>query len=154
MARLIDALMVLNMIDRLEAVVSSFLNADWKGASDSGGPPALLSELGRTVSGANRWQIHIPRRDNWSGAEAEKLLRHYGIRIWGRWFTHTTLCFFVKERQANWAEYLLLRRGISIVSPLYNPANAVYAQKYAPGDRPPAWADKDRDALDRLADLL
>lgn len=153
MNNFVDFLASFDWIDRIEGFVSSFINADWRRATRSG-PLGVLSELGRTATGDNRWQIHIPRQGDWSGAEAERLLRHYSVKIWGRSFTSDTVCFFVKERQANWAEYLLLRRGIPIVSPLYNPANAIYAQKHAPGNRPPAWADKDRNALDRLGDLL
>jgi hypothetical protein len=154
MSRFLDGLAMLDWIDRIEGLVSSFINADWHGAGRRAGLPGLLAEAGRTLTGSNRWRFETPREAEWAGAEVERLLRHYGIRVWGRGFTDTTVYFYVKERQANWAEYLLLRRGIPLVGPLYNPANAAYARQYAPGNRPPAWADRDRGLLDRLDDWL
>jgi hypothetical protein len=64
---------------------------------------------------------------------------------------------YVKERQANWAEYLLRRRGIAVESPVLNPKNLGYAQMHAPDDQPPAWADREPkrgSLLDSILDIF
>jgi hypothetical protein len=157
MSNVTDAIASLNVIDRLEGIISSFLNADWKGASRDAGLAGILDELARTLTASNRWRIVVPRACEWSGAEIERYLAHYGIAIWGRGFAGDDIYFSVKERQANWAEYLLLRRGIPISGPLFNPQNAVYGQQHAPGDAPPAWADhkrQQRNWADRFLDFF
>ena len=157
MPSILDAIASLNWIDRVEGLLSSFLNADWKGAVNRTGPAGIIGEVGRTVVGQNRWQIYVPRSSSWSGAEIERFLRHYGIKIWGRGFAGSSIYFSVKERQANWAEYLLLRRGIPIDGPLFNPQNAIYGAQHTPGDRPSAWADHEqrpRKGLDGFLDIF
>jgi hypothetical protein len=155
-----DFIALFDVIDRVEGVVSSFIHADWKGAS-SKGPAGITSELGRTLTGANRWRIWVDRRAGWSGVEIERFLRKYGVVIWDRGFVGDSYFFCVKERQANWAEYLLLRRGIPITGSIYNQDNQLYGGQHAPGDAPPAWADGarprpelPRSFVDRLSDWL
>lgn len=153
---IVDLLDAFNWMDRIEGAVSSLLHADWKGASKQGvgGIPA---EFLRTVTGANAWTFYIPRDSGWCGSQAEALLRHYGVRLWGRRVTSQHSILSVEERQANWAEYLLLRRGVPLDGRLFNQENQRYAIKYAPGDQPPAWADRGREPrtiVDRLEDLL
>ena len=146
-----------NWIDRIEGLVSSVFHADWKAVAK--GPPILgiALELGQAVSGAGAWTFHIPRDGGWTGADVERLLKHYAIPSWGRRVTGKHFILSVPLRQANWAEYLILRRGMSLDEALFNPDNIRYAQKYAPGDQPPAWMDRDRgsrNVLDRLSELL
>ena len=116
----------------------------------------MVSEIGRTLVGANTWSFSIPKDAGWSGSSIEQFLNHYGIKVWGRRVTSQHFHFTVKERQANWAEYLLLRRGIPVSRNPFNPQNAVYGQQHAPGDQPPAWADREdsRGILDKLSDLF
>ncbi len=152
-----DFLDAFNWIDRIQGFAASLVHADWKKAA--AGPPVvgLASELVQGVTGVTSWTFHIPRDSGWTGGDVESLLRHYAIIIWGRRMTGKHYILSVKTRQANWAEYLILRRGIPLDGSLFNPANAQYAMKYAPGDQPPAWADRDRTRrgfFDRLSDLL
>jgi hypothetical protein len=157
MGSIFDAIAYLDWIDRVEGLISSFLNADWKGSSRRAGLAGVIAELGRTISGGNRWRIYVPRDCSWSGAEIERFLESYGVNIWDRGFLGKDIYFSVKERQADWAEYLLLRRGIPLSGQLFNPQNAIYAQQYAPGDQPPAWGDRrerSRGWLDRFFDLF
>lgn len=154
---LADILDLFNVVDRLEGFLSGLANADWQGARKASGAAGVVGELGNSLVGGNSWSFHVPREGNWSGASIESFLRHYGITIWGRRITSKHIIFSVKARQARWAEYLLLRRGIGLDGRLYDGDNAVYAQKYAPGDQPPAWADRDTQTdggLDRLLDFL
>ncbi len=127
-----DILDLFNWVDRLEGLLSSFINSDWHGIGDSQTPVDLFGS----------WTFHIRRDVAWTGGEVERFLRHYGIVAWGRRLTGDHYILSVKPRQAEWAEYLLLRRGIAIDAPYFNPQNATYAQRFAPGDRPPAWGDR------------
>lgn len=159
MGTITDLIASLDWIDRVEGVVSTFVNADWNGAYERAGVPGLLSEFGASVTGQNRWTIEVPRDCGWSGIEIERLLRRHGVKIWGRGFTPKTLRFYVKRRQANWAEYLLFRRGIPVVSRLFNPANVEYGERHAPGSEPPTSGRRRQpqskgDLIDRLLSWL
>ena len=152
-----DFLDAFNWIDRIEGFASSIVHADWRKAS--AGPPVLgfAAEFVRSAAGAASWTFRIPRDSGWAGGDVERLLNHYAIPIWGRRVTGQHFILSVPSRQANWAEYLILRRGMTLDGRLFNPDNARYAKKYAPGDQPPAWADRGReprDVVDRLSDLL
>lgn len=152
-----DLLDALNWMDRVEGLISSFVFADWKNAARSHGVAGILNEAARTAARVNVWTFRIDRNGAWTGGDAERLLKHYGVRLWGRRVTSKHFILSVEERQANWAEYLLLRRGMTLDGPLFNPENQRYAQKYAPGDQPPAWADRGREPrtiVDRLGDYL
>lgn len=152
-----------NWISRVEGAVSSVLHFDRRKAAEGPVGVGFVTELARSASGAGSWTFHIVRDAGWTGGDAERLLNHYAIPIWGRRLTGRHFILSVPRRQANWAEYLLLRRGMSLEGDLFNPDNQRYAQKYAPGDQPPAWADRgretpdaqrSRDVIDRLGDLL
>ena len=150
----LDIIAYLNWIDRVEGVISSFLNADWRGATQRHGAAGLVGEFGRTIAGSNRWRIYVPRNCDWSGGEIEQFLTHYGVKVWGRGFAGEDIYFSVKERQANWAEYLLRRRGIPVSNRLFNAKNDLYAEQHAPGDQPPAWADGPQAHNDAKPDVI
>lgn len=101
-----------------------------------------LDELWGTARYGPLHRFLIPRDSGWSGYLVESFLRRYGIPIWGRGFAQDSLYFSVKRRQANWAEYLLKRRGIPVSSAPYNPKNDEYALRHAPGDEPPGWRSR------------
>ena len=69
---------------------------------------------GNILYGPHR-RFYVPRECGWSGHDIELLLHRHGVRIWGRGFTPTDICFNVKTRQAKWAEYLLERKGVTIL---------------------------------------
>ncbi len=155
--KLDDFLDAFNLIDRIEGMISSVIHADWRNAAQREGPLGIATELGRTAFGANSWTFRVPLDSEWSGGEIERFLKHYHIIVWGRRITGSHAIFSVKGRQAVWAEYLLLRRGIPLAGPLCDPNNLRYAQQHAPGDQPPAWADRKpahRSAADKLLDWL
>lgn len=157
MPGLLDILDAVNLLARLEALAGHLLFADWRGSAARGGPVATAAELGRALTGANAWEIRVRRDSQWSGRDVADFLRHYGVQTWAGRTTTDHFIMYVKKRQANWAEYLLRRRGIPLESESFNPANLVYAQKYAPGDQPPAWADQGRGRhglVEKLLDWL
>lgn len=141
---LMDLLDAFNWFDRLEGVFSRIVHADYQKAGRKSGAGGVAVELGRAIVGDNAWTFRVSRDCDWSGADIERFLGKYGIVIWGRRITSDQLIFSVKERQANWAEYLLMRRGIPLAGRTFNQANVGYGQEYAPGDAPPAWADRPR----------
>lgn len=99
-----------------------------------------LDELFGDIRYGEHHRFFIPCSCGWTGWEIEQLLRRHGVVIWGRGFTlDDDLYFNVRRRQANWAEYLLRRRGIPVVSQLFNPKNDEYAERHAPGSEPPMW---------------
>lgn len=144
MANILDILDLFNLIDRVEGLVARFVHADWSGAASRSGASGVLSELGRSALGANSWTFHVPIDCGWTGAGIERFLAKYGVVIWGRRVTSGHLHFSVKHRQANWAEYLLLRQGIPLAGRTFNDRNPGYGEAHAPGDAPPAWADRPR----------
>ncbi len=62
--------------------------------------------------------------------------------IFGR--THDACCmyFHVKQRQARWAEYLLVQGGVQLESATFDSRNAAYPARHAPGWMPPAWSER------------
>ena len=144
MTFLLDFLDMFNLIDRLEGLTSRFLNADWDGAARRSGGQGLVTEFGRSAIGANSWTFRVHNDREWCGDDIERYLRRYGVVIWGRRVTGRHLIFNVKERQANWAEYLMMRRGIALDGRTFNDLNQEYGRAHAPGDSPPAWADQPR----------
>jgi hypothetical protein len=152
-----DFLDAFNLIDRIEGFISSIAHFDKKRAA--AGPPlvGVAAELARSTFGAGSWSFRERRDCGFTGGDAERLLNHYAIPTWGRRVTGDHYILSVPVRQANWAEYLILRRGMVLDGRLFNPDNQRYARKYAPGDQPPAWADRERvrrSAIRRLGDLL
>ncbi len=132
----LDALAYLNLIDPIEGWISTFRYADWKGARDRAGIAGVLTELLASVAATNCFTIWVKRDAGWSGSEIEQLLARHGVRVWGRGFADDQICFRVKKRQARWAEYLLLRRGVAVTSN-FDARNWHYAQRHAPGSEPP-----------------
>jgi len=126
---LVGMLAYLDLIDRVEGVVSTFLNADWRGAYKRRGVFGLGAELVACVSSHNSPMIFMRRNQGWSGIAAEHLLARNGINIWDRGLAGDQLYFCVKRRQVNWAEYVLLRAGVPITNRHGDPRNAEWARR-------------------------
>lgn len=153
----LDIVDAVNLLSRIEALIGRIAFADWKGASEHHGAIGVFGETARALGGTNAWELRVSREGNWSGSEVAHFLKHYGIDVWGGRTTSDHFVMYIKERQANWAEYLLRRRGIPVDSAVYNPANLVYAQQHAPGDQPQAWADREsapKTGIEKLLDWL
>ncbi len=141
---LIDALAHLDIFDWLDSKLGVWFHRGWGRALERYGVMGLVKELARTASGQGAWRFAIPRTEGLTGWEIEQLLARYGITIWGRWFDDEYLYFNVKREQANWAEYLLKRRGLSVASAPYNLLNDLYPQRHPPGSMPTPWQEKKR----------
>lgn len=125
-----------DLIDRVEGVVSTFLNADWAGAWRRRGAAGILSELLACFTSRNAPTIYVSRHSPWRGIDIERLLRRHGVKVWDRGIAGDDLYFCVKRRQACWAEYLLLRAGVPVTSVLIDPRNRRYAEHHPPGSQP------------------
>lgn len=138
----LDFMDMFNLIDRIEGLLARFSNADYAGAAKRSGGIGVAAELTRSALGTNSWTFRVRNDTEWTGDDIERYLRRYGVMIWGRRVTGRHLIFSVKERQANWAEYLMMRRGILLEGRTFNRLNEEYRKAHAPGDSPPAWADQ------------
>ncbi len=144
-------------MDPIEGYLSTFRNADWNGAYRRAGLVGVVAEFFASLATFNCWTVWVQRHAGWSGVEVEALLMRHGVRIWGRGFVGEQIFFRVKKRQARWAEYLLLRRGVPVTSGPFDPRNADYAERYAPGSEPPtrqARSNHNDDLLDWILALF
>lgn len=93
-----------------------------------------------------------------TGNQVEKLLRTYGIRIWGREMSNPDeRAFLVKRSQAVWAEYVMCRAGIPLIGPLLDQRNAVYAAEHIQDAMPEPWdrrGIRPTSLVDRAIDWL
>ncbi len=154
---LLDLPAYFDPIDRIEGVVSTFVNADWKGAYSRAGWIGLVEEFVACLTSHNAPTIYIERTSHWRGIDIERLLLRHGVKIWDRGIAGDHLYFCVKRRQARWAEYLLLRAGIPIATARIDPRNTIYASRYEPGSEPPHRKQKaefSTDWVERLRRLL
>jgi len=111
--------------------------------------PHRASHKGRKVGpwridGGTR-EIHV---DRWhtTGGQAERILKRVAIPIAGRRITSREAIFIVRERQAAWAEYNLLRAGAALGPGhvMIDPDNVRRAGQY--NEAVPAWARRDLEA--------
>ena len=134
---LLDIPASVDQIDRIEGIISTFVNADWEGVFRTKGVEGVIAEFVACLTANNAPKILVSRYSSWRGIDIERLLNRHGIKIWDRGFAGDELYFRVKRRQVVWAEYLLLRAGVPVTSPLVDPRNRRYAERYAPGSEPP-----------------
>lgn len=95
---------------------------------------------------------------DFSGYEIEKMLRRYGIHIWGRETDgDAERAFLVRRRQAIWAEYLLCRAGVPLTCALLDPRNEHYRRRHIPRSMPVPWTKHGvgpASFVDHVLDLL
>ena len=71
----------------------------------------------------------------------ERLLRQYGIRVWGRKIVGTNRSFLVRRTQALWAEYVMCRAGVELVGPLLDERNSIYPSNHPVTSMPRPWTE-------------
>ena len=131
-----DFLDKFNLIDRIDRAIGMALSFVPYQPTRKGHPAGAL----RVAPGM--FEISIERGDaDQTGGQAERILRKYGIPIWGRRVTSREFIMTVRARQADWAEHVLLREGI------------VFAGRHRwHDDRAPAWAGRHADPVPAWAD--
>ena len=100
-----------------------------------------VAALSHVICGHQSWQFAMLRHAGWTGIEAERLIKLYGIPIWDRNFSEDFLFWRVPLQQANWAEYIFLCRGLPLVGPVFNPKNQMYAARRQ-GRMPVPWGSR------------
>jgi len=138
-----DILGPINPIDRAEGLFSAIRYGDWKRAS-SRGTAGYAAEFVRSATGMNCARFSISAEGDHNLAEVEKLLRKYGIPVFGRTYDAGHMYFSVKKRQARWAEYVMLNAGVELANPTFDRRNPGYVGKHGPGWMPQPWAEKER----------
>ena len=139
-----DGMAYFDWVEWIDRWFGVWFHRRWKRILDSDGFLGLFKELIRTATGQSSWRFAVPRDSGLSGWEIERMLADYGVSIWGRWFDSDNLYFNVKLEQANWAEYLLKRRGVAVMTSPYNPLNDLYPQRHPQGSMPTPWSEKKR----------
>lgn len=89
-----------------------------------------------------------------NGYDVEKILRRYGVRVWGRERDDVTRSLLVKQNQAEWAEYVLCRAGVPLAGELLNPRNADYADMHADSPMPAPWSQNGIGAISAVDHLV
>lgn len=85
-------------------------------------------------------QMRVPHDCGHTGQELEDVLARYGVAVAGRRANSTHLIFYVKRRQARWAEHVLLRAGVTPDSAQVDASNAGAYQRHN-GTMPRPWSD-------------
>jgi len=114
------------------------------------GPFNLIDRAERLFKSAKYkdlgYQMAIPRLDKggeFTLNEAEDLLHKYGIAVYGRTHDARNMYFHVKNRQARWAEYLLLHAGFKLMNRTYDERNPGYVAQHEPGWMPTPWSERE-----------
>lgn len=104
----------------------------------------IISPLDTLFGVARHGKMHRFTFDvssGFTGYNVEKLLRRYGVRVWGRKVSGTQRSFLVKRSQAVWAEYVLCRAGVPLLSPLIDPRNREYPERHPEDSMPDPWTE-------------
>ena len=96
--------------------------------------------LGRSGHGAMH-RFTFDSASGFTGMKVERMLRTYGIRVWGRQVQGSKRSFLVKRSQAVWAEYLLCRMGVPLESKILDQRNLQYPQ-YHEKPMPTPWSSQ------------
>lgn len=125
---LLDDLIIgpFNVIDRVEGLITGIRYGDM----------GHQFAIGRADKGADHTLV-----------DCEKILKPYHIAVYGRTHDSKRVYFHVKKRQAAWAEYVLLRAGVELLSSPVEARNAGWAGGHA--DMPTPWSERKRQPRKR-----
>jgi hypothetical protein len=105
-----------------------------------------LVALTETAIYGHGWTFYLDLNSGWTGAQCEELLRSKGVRVYGRCIANGDAFFQVPKKQAEWAEYLLLKAGVPLKYHLFSERNRKYVEEVG--------QQKDQLSLDSLLDFL
>ena len=85
-----------------------------------------LIALTETAIHGHGWTFYLDLDSGWTGARCEKLLRSKGVKVYGRCIANGDAFFQVPKKQAEYAEYLLLKAGAPLKYHLFSERNRKY----------------------------
>jgi hypothetical protein len=85
-----------------------------------------LIALTETAIHGHGWTFYLDLNSGWTGARCEKLLRSKGVKVYGRCIAKGDAFFQVPKKQAEYAEYLLLKAGAPLKYHLFSERNRKY----------------------------
>lgn len=94
-------------------------------------------------------QIACPYDQGWSGRQIKRLLRGYGVKVWGLMVVGELITFTVRKAQARYALYWLQRHGLQYQSSI---GEAAQQPPSPPADRRAAGRRKPARGIDGLVD--
>lgn len=59
--------------------------------------------------------LYIDRQCGYSVNQIKRLLKLYGVRVWGDMIADGMIIVTVRKRQARWANYILRRAGVGVI---------------------------------------
>lgn len=119
----------------------------------------IISALDTLIGASRPSEMHQFQFDvgsGYTGYQVERMLRRYGVRIWGRKAQGDKRSFLVRSQQAVWAEYLLCRMGVPLETELLDPRNQQYSTAHGPS-MPTPWAENGIapvSLIERLGEML
>ncbi len=99
-----------------ETLFSTFRRARWRRAVARHGPFGLLIETVESLIGTNTYVFFVPVAGRWDGRSIAKLLKQYGIDMWGWGFWDRELFFHVHRDDAWFAQDILISAGVELLS--------------------------------------
>ncbi len=76
--------------------------------------PALAAV--RDVANGGNYTFFVPEGCGWAARDIRLMLQGHGVRVWGLMTVNRLIMLTVRRAQARWAEYLMLRYGVPLVS--------------------------------------
>jgi hypothetical protein len=98
-----------------ETLWGSMRRANWGRAYSRRGMAGLLLETAESIIGSNTYIFFVPLAGRWDGYSIRKLLRQYGIDIWGWGFSHQELFFHVRRQDAWDAQEIMMGAGVELL---------------------------------------
>lgn len=129
----LDYIAALDLVDELDALIGGQFHFHRTEIKRGGLPRAKA--IAQTLTLQNGRVLYFKRGQGVSGIQVERLLKRYHMPIWGRWFSKTELMFTVPKWQARWAEYIMRRAGVPVLS-VVDPQNVDWAAQHAQAPKP------------------
>jgi hypothetical protein len=96
-------------------ILTSFRKVRWRRIYAQKGMLGLVSEGLGTLAGSNVVVFFAPLYGEWSGRDIEKLLRYWGIEMWGWGFSYGEMFFHVRAEESALAQDILLNAGVELL---------------------------------------
>lgn len=99
-----------------ETIIATLLRANWRRAYSRHGPAGLLLETTESIIGTNTCVFFVPIDGEWDGSSIARLLKQYGIAMWGWGYQNHELFFHVRRQDAWSAQRIMWQSGVDLLS--------------------------------------